>query len=86
MSKADGWEKQKNGYEWRKSGPTFRAEICRITGGYYPYQSDVYPLPRSEHLDESGRYKPIFRGSGCKLAEVKAMTDEAINNWLDSKK
>lgn len=77
MSKADGWEKH-SAYEWRKSGPTFSAEIAKLTGGVVPCYWYVYPLPRADHLDERGRYNPIRKGSHKTLAGAKSEADACI--------
>lgn len=79
MSKADGWTKFPN-WTWRKQGDAFRAEICQITGNNgRPFAWSVYPLPRSQNLDERGRYNALGRGSERKLADAKAKAEAVIS-------
>lgn len=76
MSKADGWEKQSNGWEWRKPSKSFRTEIVKVTGGYpgVPYEWSVYPLPRPK----GERWAPLGKGREAKLSIAKGRADAVI--------
>lgn len=78
MSKSDGWDKHKNGYEWHKRGETFVAEVARVTGGAFPYYWTVHPLPRPK----GEMWKRISGGSSRTLAIAKSEAQSAIDAYV----
>lgn len=70
------WERQPSGWEWRKRSETWRAEVCKVTGGVTgkPYQWAVMPWPRAQ----GEIWRPIGKGWCAKLAEAKAEADAVI--------
>lgn len=70
------WQKQSNGWEWRKRTDAYKAEIAKVSGtGGTPYLWDVFALPRPEGMV---RWNATAKGSCRTLAQAKAEADAAI--------